>query len=84
MPTNVSKQVISWLERDQFKDMSNDFALELGTYIIETLASSRNVLTFEEEDAGLKKQVAEIYAAKKDFERAAKILDKINLESAQR
>ncbi len=32
----------------------------------------------------MKRQVAEIYAAKQDYERAAKTLEKINLENAHR
>jgi len=56
--------------------------MEIGLHSIEKI-SLRHV-SFEEEDASFKKQVAEIYAAKKDYDKAAKILDKINVENANR
>ncbi len=36
------------------------------------------------QDANIKKEVAEIHAAKKDYDRAAKVLEKINLDNSHR
>ena len=40
--------------------------------------------TFEVEEASIRKTVAEVLAAKKDYEKAARTLERINLENAHR
>lgn len=56
--------------------------MSVGQHAIDRI--SQRQLSFEDEDASFKKQVAEIYAAKKDFEKAARTLEKINLDNANR
>ena len=84
VPPTVSKPALSWLAKEKIPSLSNDMALELGLYIIESVGGGQRQIAFEEEDAEIKKQVAEVYAAKKDYGRAAKMLEKINLENAHR
>jgi tetratricopeptide (TPR) repeat protein len=83
VPTTVSKPVISWFAKEELKKLSLDSALEIGLYAIESINAHRHI-AFEEEDAAIKREVAEIHAAKKDYDKAAKILEKINLENAHR
>lgn len=42
------------------------------------------MIAFEEEDTHIKREVAEVHAAKKCYDLAAKTLEKINLENANR
>jgi COP9 signalosome complex subunit 4 len=66
-----------------FPELQNDPALELGQHLIDLLASTRNI-AFEEEDAAVKKALAQVYDAKGDTGKAARTLEKINLENAAR
>lgn len=84
VPPTVSKPVLGWISKDQLGKLSNDNALEIGLHMIDRIAAQRHMIAFEEEDANVKRQVAEIHAAKKDFDVAAKTLERINLEGAHR
>ena len=74
----VSRPVIGAISAGLGK-LNNDQAMAVGSYAIERLAARQ--VTFEEEDTSIKKQVAEIHAARKDFDKAARVLERINLES---
>jgi COP9 signalosome complex subunit 4 len=79
----VSKAVINWFVINQFKDLNNDDCLSTGTYLVDLFAASRNI-AFEEEDARVKKEVADIHSARSNNEQAARMLEKINLENTSR
>lgn len=83
MPPPVSKGVLSWLAREEFAKLNNDAGLDIGQHLVDLIASTRNI-ALEEEDASIKKLLAEIYAAKNDNEKAARTLEKINLENTTR
>lgn len=74
---------MNWLAIEEFSKLSNDDGLEVGAHLIDLIAATRNI-AYEEEDAKIKRELAEIYAAKGDNERAAKTLEKINLENTSR
>jgi COP9 signalosome complex subunit 4 len=83
VPPPVSKGVLQWLAKEEFEKLDNDPALEVGQHLIDLIAATRNI-AFEEEDALIKKTVAEIYSARDDNERAARTLERINLENTSR
>mmetsp|Transcript_2733 Transcript_2733/g.2586 ORF Transcript_2733/g.2586 Transcript_2733/m.2586 type:complete len:148 (+) Transcript_2733:193-636(+) len=62
--------------------LNNDQAMDIGMYAIDKIGG--RIVSFEEEDGSFKKQVAEIFAAKKEFDKAARLLEKINLENTNR
>lgn len=66
----------------KLEELPNDAALAVGNHALDKL-STRGA-TFEGEEAPIRKVVAEVYAAKKDYERAARTLERINLENAHR
>ena len=67
---------------EKLEKMPNDVALAVGEHALDKL-STRGA-TFEAEEAPIRKVVAEVYAAKKDYEKAARTLERINLENAHR
>jgi len=79
----VSKGVINWFACTHFQDLNNDDALSTGLHLVEVFTANRNV-AFEEEEAKIKKEVADIHSARHDNEAAARMLEKINLENASR
>jgi COP9 signalosome complex subunit 4 len=83
LPPPVSKGVLQWIAKEEFSKLDNNAGLEVGQHLIDLIAATRNI-AYEEEDAALKKQVAEIYSAKGDNEKAARTLEKINLENTSR
>jgi hypothetical protein len=83
IPQTVSKPVLSWFAKEQIKKISGDLALDLGMHSIDQISLHRHI-AFEEEDAYLKREVAEVLASKEEYDRAAKMLEKINLENASR
>jgi COP9 signalosome complex subunit 4 len=83
VPPPVSKGVLQWIAKEEFSKLDNTAGLEVGQHLIDLIATTRNI-AYEEEDALMKKQVAEIYSAKGDNEKAARTLEKINLENTSR
>eukprot|EP00347_Sterkiella_histriomuscorum_P012593 403367974 len=79
--TTVSRPVMTHLSQ-MLSKLNNDQAMEIGSYAIDKMAN--RLLIFEEEDSHFKRQIAEIYAARKDFEKAARTLEKINVENVNR
>jgi COP9 signalosome complex subunit 4 len=76
-----ARQVLSAYSRLMSK-LQNDPLLAIGTYVLEQLTPK--VKSFEEEDAKIREQVAEVLTAKRDFYTAARTLAAINLESSTR
>jgi len=58
--------------------LDNTKMFELGTYLMTLLFSE---VTYEEEDALIKEEVAEIYSGKYEYSEAAKLLERTNIDS---
>jgi len=84
---NIQREVVGYMAEAMAK-LNNDAALDFGLFAIEQMASRQVVLEVEvipdhilmSKDAKIKKEVAEIHAAKKNYEQAARILERINYE----
>mmetsp|Transcript_18376 Transcript_18376/g.33021 ORF Transcript_18376/g.33021 Transcript_18376/m.33021 type:complete len:391 (+) Transcript_18376:1776-2948(+) len=76
-----ARQVLSIYAR-LIANLKNDPLLDVGTYVLDIIAPK--VKSFEEEDAKIREQVAEVLTAKRDFYSAARTLAGINLESSTR
>lgn len=62
--------------------LNNASMIEVGNFALEQICP--RVTSFEEEDAKIREQLAEAFAAKRDFYTAAKTLAVINLEGSSR
>lgn len=89
--TTVSRPTLNHLS-EALSKLNNEEAMTVGQYAIDKIGNRQ--ISFEDEvrsqhflimqDASFKKQVAEIHAAKRDFDKAARTLERINLDNVNR
>lgn len=70
--------MVSYLVENLNK-LNNDQCLEVGNHAI-SLFTGGLQLIFEQEDTKFKKEIAEVLSAREDYEAAARILEKVNVE----
>lgn len=80
-PLVLTRQVLH-LFAFSLDKLNNASMIEVGSFALEQI--SPRVTSFEEEDAKIREQLAEAFAAKRDFYAAAKTLAVINLEGSSR
>ena len=80
-PSVLTRQVLHQFAFSLDK-LNNASMIEVGTFALEQICP--RVTSFEEEDAKIREQLAEAFAAKRDFYTAAKTLAVINLEGSSR
>lgn len=78
---NDSRPVISYLANNLSK-LDNTTTIEVCEYAIQKLKLRQH--QFDEEDTIFKKELADVYIAREDFEKAARTLESINLEHTNR
>jgi COP9 signalosome complex subunit 4 len=81
VPLTEAKPAINFLASNLSK-LDNNTTLDIAEHVIGALRTRQ--LQFDEEDTIFKKEMYEVLLAKEDHERAARILESINLEHTNR
>lgn len=81
LPLVQSRQLIAYMAT-AMEFLHNDPLVEIANFVLESFGT--RAAAFEEEEAKIRDQLAEVYSAKKDYLLAAKTLAALNLEGASR